>query len=150
MLDTISDEALKAEYVRRFTSKRGARIAQSKTAAQHFQAELVADPSQERFMVMFLNGQNELIAVEELFRGTLTTSAVYPREVVRFALKANAAALLLAHNHPSGNLNPSQDDVNITKRIKDAVELLDMVIHDHLIVAYGKTEYYSFADNGLL
>ena len=82
MLDTVSDETLRAEYLRRFTLQRGAKITGSKAATQHFQSLLVDEATQERFMVMFLNGQNEVISVEELFRGTLTTSAVYPREVV--------------------------------------------------------------------
>ena len=150
MLDTVSDEVLRNEYIRRFTLQRGTRIVQSKAAAQHFQSLLVDEASQERFIVLFLDGQNRVISVEELFIGTLTTAAVYPREVVRFALKANAAALVLAHNHPSGNLNPSKDDIHITQRIKKAVELIDLVLHDHIIVGYGSTDYYSFADHGLL
>lgn len=150
MLDTVSDEVLRQEYLKRFTLRRGARIVQSKLAAQHFQGLLVDEAAQERFLVMFLNGQNEVISVEELFRGTLTTAAVYPREVIKQALESNAGAVVLAHNHPSGNLNPSKDDINITKRIKNAAELVDIALHDHIIVAYGKLDYYSFADHGLL
>ena len=150
MLDTVSDEVLRQEYLKRFTLERGARIAQSKLAAQHFQSLLVDEPAQERFLVMLLDGQNQLITVEELFRGTLTTAAVYPREVIRFAITLNAAAIILAHNHPSGNLNPSRDDIRITKRIKNAAELLDLALLDHLIIPYGKTNHYSFADHGLL
>ena len=73
--------------------------------------------------------------MEELFKGTLTTSAVYPREVVKRALDNNAAALVFVHNHPSGNPNPSQDDLTITKKLKEAAKAIDVSIHDHLIIA---------------
>jgi len=86
--------------------------------------------------------------MEELFKGTLTTSAVYPREVVKRALDNNAAALVFVHNHPSGNPNPSQDDLTITKKLKEAAKANDVSIHDHLIIAGN--EVYSFADHGLI
>jgi len=86
--------------------------------------------------------------MEELFKGTLTTSAVYPREVVKRALDNNAAALVFVHNHPSGNPNPSQDDLTITKKLKAAAKAIDVSIHDHLIIAGN--EVYSFADHGLI
>ena len=97
---------------------------------------------------MFLNGQNALITVEILFRGTLTTAAVYPREIIKLALENNAAAIICAHNHPSGNLNASRDDIAITKKIKDACGTVDISLHDHLIIAGDG--HYSLADHGLL
>lgn len=106
------------------------------------------DKSREVFIAIYLNGRNQVIKMEELFEGTLTTSAVYPREVVKRALDHDAAALVFAHNHPSGNPNPSEDDLSITKKLKDAAEAIDISIHDHLIIAGN--DVYSFADHGML
>ena len=106
------------------------------------------DKTREIFMVIYLNGRNQILQMEELFEGTLTTSAVYPREVVKRALDHAAAALVFVHNHPSGNLKPSQDDITITKKLKEAAEEIDVSVHDHLIIAGN--EGYSFADNGLI
>jgi len=102
----------------------------------------------ETFLVIYLNGRNQILASEELFTGTLTTSAVYPREVVKKALSNKAAALIFVHNHPSGNLNPSKDDIAITKKLKAAVATIDVAVHDHIIVAGNG--HYSMADHGLL
>ncbi|MCJ7801954.1 MAG: DNA repair protein RadC [Candidatus Marinimicrobia bacterium] len=106
------------------------------------------DKKQEIFSVIYLNGRNEIIGMEELFQGTLTSSAVYPREVIKKVIKKNAAALILVHNHPSGNKEPSTEDITITKKLKEAVATIDVQIHDHLIIAGNY--YYSFADNHLL
>jgi DNA repair protein RadC len=106
------------------------------------------DKKQEIFSVIYLNGRNEIIGMEDLFHGSLTTSAVYPREVVKKVLKENAAALIFVHNHPSGNLNPSPEDINITKKLQDAVATIDVKVQDHLIIAGNN--YYSFADNNLI
>ena len=106
------------------------------------------DKTREIFMVIYLNGRNQILQMEELFEGTLTTSAVYPREVVKRALDHAAAALVFVHNHPSGNPKPSQDDITITKKLKEAAEEIDVSVHDHLIIAGN--EVYSFADNGLI
>ena len=86
--------------------------------------------------------------MEEIFEGTLSTTAVYPREVVKRALDNNAAALIFVHNHPSGNPNPSSDDLTITKKLKEAAKSIDISVHDHLIIA--EDEVYSFADHGIL
>ena len=86
--------------------------------------------------------------MEKLFEGTLSTTAVYPREVVKRALGNNAAALNFVHNHPSGNSDPSSDDLTITKKLKEATKSIDISVHDHLIIAGGET--YSFADHGIL
>jgi len=106
------------------------------------------DKKQEIFSVIYLNGRNAIIGMEELFQGSLTMSAVYPREVVKKVLKQNAASLIFVHNHPSGNLNPSQEDIDITSKLKDAVATIDVKVHDHLIIAGNN--YYSFADNNLI
>ena len=86
--------------------------------------------------------------MEEIFEGTLSTTAVYPREVVKRALDNNAAALIFVHNHPSGNPNPSSDDLTITKKLKEAAKSIEISVHDHLIIAGD--EVYSFADHGIL
>jgi DNA repair protein RadC len=106
------------------------------------------DKSQELFMVIYLNGRNQILKMETLFEGTLNTSAVYPREVVKKALENDASALVLVHNHPSGNPSPSQDDLTITKKLKEAARTIDIYIHDHLIIAGN--DVYSFSDHGLI
>lgn len=106
------------------------------------------DKNREVFLVIYLNGRNQILKMEELFEGTLSTSAVYPREVVKRALVNDAAALVFVHNHPSGNPNPSQDDLTITKKLKKAAQAIDVSVHDHLIIAGN--DVYSFADHGLI
>lgn len=106
------------------------------------------DRKREVFLVIFLNGQNQIIKMEELFEGSLTSSAVYPREVVKRALFYDAAALVFVHNHPSGNPEPSRDDLSITDKLIKAAEAIDISVHDHLIIAGQKI--ISFADKGLL
>lgn len=148
MLDKVSDKQIEDEYHRRFTLKAGDSVNSSEDAARHFAALLSKETGRECFVVMFLNGANKYIACEVLFKGSLTTSAVYPREIIKRSLELDAAAILLGHNHPSGNLNPSHDDLQITRKIKAACETVDIALHDHLIIAGGK--WYSFADNGIL
>jgi len=89
-----------------------------------------------------------VIATEELFRGTLTQTSVYPREVVKLALQHNAAAVIFAHNHPSGIPEPSPEDIAITKRIAKAASLMDIIVHDHIII--GHNTYTSLKDQGYL
>jgi len=101
----------------------------------------------EVFAVMLLNNQHELIEYKELFYGTIDAAAVYPREVVKAVLAANAAAVILTHNHPSGVSEPSQADKAITQRLVNALGLIDVRVLDHLII--GKTTM-SFAENNLL
>jgi len=102
----------------------------------------------EVFAVLFLDAQNRLMRLEEMFRGTLTQTSVYPREVVRRALELHAAAVVLAHNHPSGLAEPSRADEFLTTALKKALELVDVRVLDHLVV--GRTEVVSFAERGLL
>jgi DNA repair protein RadC len=109
----------------------------------------LADLPHEVFLVMLLDGQNHLIDCVELFRGTLTQTAVYPREVVKLALASNAAAVIFAHNHPSGIAEPSQADEVLTQNLKQALALVDIRVLDHFIVAGGSSPL-SFAERGLL
>ena len=103
----------------------------------------------EVFFALWLDAQNRLIAAEELFRGTLTQASVYPREVVKKALAHNAAAVVLAHNHPSGVAEPSSADSQLTRELKQALALIDVRVLDHFIVA-GTASPLSFAERGLL
>jgi len=102
----------------------------------------------EIFSVLFLDNRNRLIAYEEMFRGTINGAQVHPREVVKSALALNAAAVILVHNHPSGVCEPSQSDIQITERIKEALELVEIRMLDHIVVA--ATESVSLAERGLI
>jgi DNA repair protein RadC len=102
----------------------------------------------ECFYVVFLDAQNRVIAAEQLFRGTLTQTSVYPREVLKHALAHNAAAVILAHNHPSGVAEPSIQDQALTRTLAEALALVDVKVLDHFIVAPGAC--LSFAESGLL
>ncbi len=93
----------------------------------------------EVFVALWLDAQHKLIEMQVLFRGTLSQTSVYPREVVRAALAKNAASVILAHNHPSGNTNPSQADRALTRMLKDALALIDVSVLDHCIVGRGET-----------
>lgn len=102
----------------------------------------------EVFAVLFLDTQHRLIEYAELFRGTIDGAAVYPREVVKASLQLNAAAVIFSHNHPSGVPEPSQADLTITRRLKEALALVDVRTLDHIIV--GGDQTVSFAERGLL
>ena len=109
----------------------------------------LATRQNEVFMALWLDSQNQLLKAEELFCGTLTQTSVYPREVVKSALSHNAAAVILAHNHPSGVAEPSQADQSLTQVLKNALAMVDVKVLDHFIVA-GNTTPISFAERGLL
>ena len=117
------------------------------TVREYLRLQLAA-LSHEVFAVLFLDAQHRLIVCEELFRGTLTQTSVYPREVVKRALEANAAAVVFAHNHPSGAAEPSRADEFLTQTLKSALALVDVRVLDHLVV--GDTQVVSFAERGLL
>jgi len=102
----------------------------------------------EAFVVMFLDSQHRLLAADELFRGTLAQTSVYPREVVKAALSRNAAAVIFAHNHPSGVAEPSRADELLTQALKQALALIDVMVLDHFVVAGSRT--VSFSERGLL
>ena len=104
--------------------------------------------SHEVFAVLFLDGQNRLIALKEMFNGTLTQTSVYPREVLKAALACNAGAVILAHNHPSGVAEPSRVDEYLTQTLKSALQLVDIRVLDHVIV--GRGQVVSLAERGML
>ena len=150
-MNKISDADLELAYRDRFTVPEGEIISDSATAAKHFTA-VIGERMTERecFVVMLLNGRNQLVHSEILFEGTLTSAVIFPREIIRLAIKENAAAVLVAHNHPSGNKMESSDDKAITAKIKKALETVEIKnFHDHIIVVPGG-DYTSFADKGLM
>ena len=106
------------------------------------------DRGREVFLVVLLNGRNQVLDIVELFEGTLTTSAVYPREVIKLILERDAAAVIFVHNHPSGNPNPSKDDQTLTRKLKAACATIDVQLHDHLIIAGN--DFTSMADKGMI
>ncbi len=120
----------------------------STQAARDWLKLKMAGLEREEFMVLYLNQQNRLIAHETLFAGSISSTEVHPREVVKRALYFNAAAVILAHNHPSGDTSTSQADKTITQRLVQALQLVDIRVPDHLIV--GGTQILSFAEHGLL
>ena len=117
-------------------------------AVKHYLQLHLAAKAHEVFAVLFLDAQNRLLAMEELFRGTLTQTSVYPREVVLRALQHRSASVVLAHNHPSGTVQPSRADEALTQTLKAAQALVDVRVLDHVIVTQG--EALSMAEKGLL
>lgn len=124
------------------------KVIQSWTALLDYCRVSMGHKKIEEFRVLFLNHKNVLISDEVQQSGTINHAPVYPREVVKRALDLGASSIILAHNHPSGDPNPSRDDVEITKKIAQAAASLGINVHDHLIIAGNK--YYSFKSNGLL
>lgn len=110
--------------------------------------ELFAGQEREVFMVIFLNNQNQIICHEEMFKGTVNKVEVHPREIIRFAIRINATSIILAHNHPSGNSEPSIADRRVTERINEACVLLGIKLLDHFVV--GHKNCVSFAERGWL
>ncbi|MDR6538954.1 DNA repair protein RadC [Variovorax soli] len=121
---------------------------ESPEAVKHYVQLQLASRPHEVFAALFLDAQHRLIALEELFRGTLTQTSVYPREVVSRALHHHAAAVILAHNHPSGCVEPSRADESLTQTLRAALALIDVRVLDHVIVAPGQS--LSMAERGLI
>jgi DNA repair protein RadC len=117
-------------------------------AARDYLRLLLSGRPHEIFTVLFLDAQHRLIACEEMFRGTLTQTSVYPREIVKQALHHNCAAVILAHNHPSGVAEPSRADEALTRALQGALALVDVRVLDHIVVAGASST--SFAERGLL
>ena len=119
----------------------------SPACAEEYVQTMLSDREHEIFAVLFLDNRHQVIDYQEMFRGTVDGTSVYPREVVKEALARNAAAVLLVHNHPSGIAEPSSADQAITRRLKSALDLVDIRVIDHLIVGQTVT---SMASRGLL
>jgi DNA repair protein RadC len=112
--------------------------------------ETSGNSDREQFCIIMLNAKNESIGVNIVSTGSVTSAQVCPREVLKPAILANAVALVLAHNHPSGSLSPSPDDLALTERIIQATGLLGMTVHEHLILSMMDDGYFSFADQGII
>ena len=123
-------------------------VMDSPQAVRDFWQLHLASRSYEVFAVLFLDAQHRMLAMEEMFRGTLTQTSVYPREVVKRALQHQASAVVLAHNHPSGSVQPSRADEMLTHTLKAALALLDVRVLDHIIVSQGQS--LSMAEQGLV
>jgi DNA repair protein RadC len=136
------------EISRRHLSERLARgdVLSNPEATRHFLQARLRDQPHEVFAVLYLDNQHRVLEFEELFRGTLDGASVHPREVVKAALRRNAAALIFAHNHPSGVAEPSAADRSLTRRLREALALVDIRVLDHLVVGDGET--ISLAERG--
>lgn len=141
----IVEQAL--EILARSLRKPGA-VMSSPQAVTSYLTLRLARQEREIFGVLWLNVKNAVVATEDLFFGTLTHTSVYPREVLRAALKHNAASVVCFHNHPSGNALPSEADKILTQALKTALAMVEVRMLDHIIV--GGTSTYSFAENGLI
>jgi DNA repair protein RadC len=138
------------ECGRRYLKERlrpGATIS-SPSDSREFLLASLRDRPHEVFCCLFLDNRHRVLAFDELFRGTIDAAAVYPREIVKQALSRNAAAVILAHNHPSGVAEPSQSDQLITRRIRDALDLVDVRLLDHFVI--GDNNCVSLASRGML
>ena len=144
---TEQDLLTMANQIARKRLAKGMAITDASHAAKYLQT-LLQDKEHEVFAVLFLDNQHRLLVLEELFRGSVNTASVYPRELVKRALALNAAALILAHNHPSGHPEPSDADRLLTKNLIQALALIDVRVLDHLIV--GAEGYESLAQRGEL
>jgi DNA repair protein RadC len=127
--------------------RRGATMSSPEAVKDHLRLELGV-LEHEVFCVLFLDAQHRIIALKQMFRGTVSQTSVYPREVVKEALSVNAAAVILAHNHPSGSVEPSRADEFLTQTLKSALALVDVRVLDHLVVAGD--DVCSFAERGLV
>ncbi|MGE0436808.1 MAG: DNA repair protein RadC [Steroidobacteraceae bacterium] len=127
--------------------KAGPLLDQPQAVKDYLRLKLIAEPN-EVFAIVFMNSQHRVLAYEPMFKGTLDSTAVYPRVVVQRALELNAGAVIFSHQHPSGCTEPSSADRVLTDRLKAALALIDVRVLDHIIVGQGSP--YSFAESGLL
>ena len=146
--DAIIAEALSILERRLSDSKSRTNVFTSPGSVVHYLNLSLSDRPQEVFTVLFLDNRHKLIKAEEMFYGTIDGASVHPREVLRRALELRSAAVIFAHNHPSGEATPSQADFRITQKLKDALAMIDVRVLDHFIVGNGQP--YSFAEHGTL
>lgn len=145
----LTDDEVIAQALRILQSRlRNGPVMDSPCAVKEFLTLKLSGLEHEQFSIMFLDSQNYLIEFVDLFRGTLTQTSVYPREVVKLALQLNANGVIFAHNHPSGQPEPSRADEYLTTTLKSALQLIDVRVLDHIIV--GGVSTVSFVERGLL
>jgi DNA repair protein RadC len=112
--------------------------------------ETQGQPDREQFCVILLNSKNEIIGLNIVSTGNLSSAPVHPREVLKPAILSNSAAMILSHNHPSGDLSPSPEDIEITTVIVQASKIMGIQVHEHLIISMHDDRYFSFADHGII
>jgi len=147
VLKKISDDELLQNFSDRFALMYGEVIGESSRAANHF-ISLLTNLSKEKFGVIYLNANSAFIHSEVLFEGSLTMSAIYPRELIKRALELNAAAIIIGHNHPSGSVSPNEGDIKVTQAIRQACGIMEIKFHDHIIIGNGR--WFSFRATGML
>jgi DNA repair protein RadC len=135
------------KIIERSVREAGEQFKNSRTAETYCRL-ILGQCKEEEFMVIFLDNNNKWINSEVLFKGTINEAIVYPRAIVRKIIEYNAAKIILSHNHPSGNKNPSKQDISITQRIKDICNIIDCQVLDHIIVT--AKDSFSFADENLI
>ncbi|WP_134628552.1 JAB domain-containing protein, partial [Pseudomonas aeruginosa] len=155
-LESLSDISIQNEdwivqqaivLLERRVFKAGPRLERPAAVRDYLRLKLVAEPN-EIFVVVFMNSMHDVLAVEPMFHGTINATSVYPRVVLQRALQLNAAAVIFAHQHPSGTTEPSNADRVLTEQLKTALALIDVRVLDHFVIGQGAP--YSFAESGLL
>ncbi len=155
-LESLSDIAAQHEdwivqqaivLLERRVFKAGPRLERPAAVRDYLRLKLVAEPN-EIFVAVFMNSMHDVLAVEPMFHGTINATSVYPRVVLQRALQLNAAAVIFAHQHPSGTTKPSKADRLLTEQLKTALALIDVRVLDHFVIGQGTP--YSFAESGLL
>ena len=155
-LESLSDISIQNEdwivqqaivLLERRVFKAGPRLERPAAVRDYLRLKLVAE-SNEIFVVVFMNSMHDVLAVEPMFHGTINATSVYPRVVLQRALQLNAAAVIFAHQHPSGSTEPSNADRVLTEQLKTALALIDVRVLDHFVIGQGTP--YSFAESGLL
>ncbi|CDH72798.1 DNA repair protein RadC [Pseudomonas aeruginosa MH38] len=155
-LESLSDISIQNEdwivqqaivLLERRVFKAGPRLERPAAVRDYLRLKLVAEPN-EIFVVVFMNSMHAVLAVEPMFHGTINATSVYPRVVLQRALQLNAAAVIFAHQHPSGTTEPSNADRLLTEQLKTALALIDVRVLDHFVIGQGAP--YSFAESGLM
>ena len=147
-LKGLPDNIIQEEYQRRFQRLRGERLQSANAADSHGRAFLATLPKdQEHFCVIYMDAQNQIIQTELVSSGGLSQAAVFPRNIVKRLLELESGAIICFHNHPSGEVSPSNSDRALTKKLASALSVIDCQLLDHLVIGDG---FYSFSDQGLL
>lgn len=141
----LAKEILKSFHKRSITNKK--KITDAKDVVNYLRSSMSYE-KREIFKTIFLDVKNNIIKIEDLFKGTINESPVYPREVIKKVFLYNATSIIIAHNHPSGDVTPSKGDILVTEKLKDICETMNISMLDHIIISID--DYYSFAEEGIL
>lgn len=142
-ISLVKDESVSFGNVRLYNSQQAQSLIQSLILTK-------GQPDREQFVVVLLNAKNEMIGLNIVSVGALSSAPIHPREILKPTILANSAAIILAHNHPSNDLEPSPDDIAATRKIIRAAKTIGIQIHEHLIINMEDDRYYSFADQGII